>query len=54
MIRASSNSARLAAALVEKAQSLAAARVQDRALSRRDPALRWRRPELLWPLFTKD
>ena len=43
----------LAARLIEKARLLGEARVAERRLARSDPAARWRRPGLVWPLFTK-
>ncbi len=43
----------LAARLIERARTLAAARVTDTRLSKTQPAARWRRAALLWPLFTK-
>jgi hypothetical protein len=43
----------LAARLIEKARVLGEARAAERRLARSDPAARWRRPGLVWPLFTK-
>ncbi len=44
---------RLASRLTARAASLAAAAAENQARrSRRDP-VRWRRAELLWPLFSK-
>lgn len=38
--------------LGEQARLMAEARVRDERLGPHDPA-RWRRPDLLWPLFAK-
>ena len=43
----------LARRLTVKAAALAQARAERSALARRDDPARWRRPGLLWPLFTK-
>jgi hypothetical protein len=43
----------LAARLIERARTLAEARVTDAHLGKTRPAARWRRAALLWPLFTK-
>lgn len=43
----------LAARLIERARTLAEARLAERRLARTDPAARWRRAALLWPTFTK-
>lgn len=43
----------VAARLIAASQSIAAARVEELRLQRRDPAARWRLPALLWPRFTK-
>lgn len=55
MIAASASEARgLAARLAAKAGRLARAYGENRLrVLRSDPA-RWRKPGLLWPLFTKD
>lgn len=47
------NFAALAARLIEQARLLGEARAADRRLALKDPAARWRRPGLVWPLFTK-
>ena len=44
---------RLAVQLVARAQTIAAARIEDLQLARTDPAARWRKASLLWPSFTK-
>ena len=43
----------LAARLIDHARALAEARASARTLAASDPALPWRRPGLVWPLFTK-
>lgn len=43
----------IAARLIEQARSIAEARAAERRLERTDPAQRWHRAALLWPLFTK-
>lgn len=43
----------LAARLIENARLIGEARAAERRLARQDPAARWRRSGLLWPLFTK-
>lgn len=43
----------LAARLIDKARLLGEARAAERRLARSDPAARWRRSGLIWPLFTK-
>lgn len=48
-----SDSAGLAARLAAKAEALAHARLEDAELFRRSDPARWRKPGLLWPLFTK-
>lgn len=47
------NFAALAARLLEKARLLGEARATEHRLARSDPAACWRRPGLIWPLFTK-
>lgn len=44
----------LATRLAAKAETLARAHGENRLRARRNDALRWRKPGLLWPLFTKD
>jgi hypothetical protein len=39
--------------LARKARALAAAFAEARLRERRGDAARWRRPALLWPLFTR-
>ncbi|MCJ2178677.1 hypothetical protein [Novosphingobium album (ex Hu et al. 2023)] len=43
----------LATQLVRRARTLAAAHLQTRVLAARGDETRWRRPDLIWPLFTK-
>jgi hypothetical protein len=43
----------LAARLTTKAKALAEAHAERTALARRANPARWRKPGLLWPLFTK-
>ncbi len=43
----------VAARLLEKARLLGEAHAAERRLARSDPVTRWRRPGLIWPLFTK-
>lgn len=43
----------VAARLIEKARSIADARAAEIRMQQTDPAGRWRRAALLWPLFTK-
>lgn len=50
---ATSNLAALLSRMTAAAQRLGEAQVQTRHLAKRDPARRWRRAALLWPLFTK-
>ena len=40
--------------LTARAETLARAHVEFRLLSKKQDSRRWRRPGLLWPLFTKD
>lgn len=44
---------RVADRLIERARELGLARARERRLAQTDPAARWRKPALLWPLFTK-
>jgi hypothetical protein len=44
----------LAARLIARARRLAEARSDEALLARRDPAVRWRKARLVWPLFTGD
>ena len=44
----------LAARLIVRARQLAKARSEEKLLAKRDPAAHWRRPGLVWPLFTGD
>lgn len=44
----------LVARLTASASTLATAQAKVRLLTRRNDTRRWRRAELLWPLFTKD
>ena len=55
MISAEANPdfAGLAARLAAKARTLAEAHAERTALARRSDPTRWRKPGLLWPLFTK-
>ncbi|MDP3906340.1 MAG: hypothetical protein Q8Q53_03905 [Novosphingobium sp.] len=43
----------LAARLTQHAARIALARAETRRLAQSDPAVRWRKPGLLWPRFTK-
>lgn len=43
----------LAARLEERAATLAAAVTEEAALARRQDQSRWRRADLVWPLFQK-
>jgi hypothetical protein len=43
-----------AARLAGQAARLAAARAEARLRARRDDPSRWRRANLLWPLFTRE
>ena len=43
----------IVARLTAKAKSLAQARLESAELTRRSDPVRWRKPGLLWPLFTK-
>ena len=43
----------LARRLERRAVTLAAARTRSALLARRNDPLRWRRAQLLWPLFAK-
>ena len=43
----------LLARLKRQAAALAEARAEAARMARRDDARRWRRPDLLWPLFTR-
>lgn len=43
----------LAARLIDQARQLGEERAAEARLTLTDPALRWRRARLLWPLFTK-
>lgn len=43
----------VAARLLEKARILGEARAAEHRLALGNPAVRWRRPGLVWPLFTK-
>jgi len=45
--------AALARLLADRAETLARARAEEALLARRDDPHRWRRAQLLWPLFTK-
>ena len=45
--------AALAARLIAMAQTLGEAEAEQAALAQRDDPARWRKPGLLWPLFTK-
>jgi hypothetical protein len=45
--------AAVALRLTDFAQAIARARIEELRLERRDPAARWRKASLLWPLFTK-
>ncbi len=49
----SSDFAALLVRLQAQAARLGAARAETLRLESRDPAQRWRRAALLWPLFTK-
>lgn len=53
MIEADTNFDSLAARLTQRARALGAAWLQSRAMAARADARRWRRADLLWPLFTK-
>lgn len=53
MSNPSSDFAALLAQLQAQAARLGAARAETLRLERRDPAQRWRRAALLWPLFSK-
>lgn len=44
----------LAARLATKAATIARALGESRLRERREDPSRWRKPGLLWPLFTKD
>lgn len=46
--------AALASRLISRARLLAGARGKEAALAARDPAARWRKARLVWPLFTGD
>ena len=50
----STSFADLVPVLLQRAQQLAAARLASADLARRDPAHRWRKAALLWPLFGKE
>ena len=50
---ATSNAAAVFARLVGRARQLGEATAEERRLAATDAARRWRRPALLWPLFTK-
>jgi len=50
---ATSNAASAFAGLVRRARLVALTKAEDSRLARTDPARRWRKPTLLWPLFTK-
>lgn len=45
--------ATLAARLTARAEAIGQAFAESRALARREDPVRWRRPRLLWPPFTK-
>lgn len=40
--------------LADRAGAVATAKAETRALEQRKDPTRWRRAELLWPLFAKD
>jgi len=49
----SADFAALLARLQARATQAGAARAEELRLERRDPARRWRRANLLWPLFNQ-
>ena len=50
---ATSNAGAVFARLVGRARLLGETAAEQRRLAATDPARRWRRAALLWPLFTK-
>ena len=53
LIEAGTNFAAFAARLTQRARTLATAHLQARVLAAQGDETRWRRADLLWPLFTK-